>query len=461
MQRRSYPTFGLIGNLGNKNLGDEATAASFIRAVKERFPSAGFIGFTVDAEDTVQRHGIATAPADLHASKGAQAPVRGDPIATDSIPAKRSGAASRFKRYLRSVPMVRRAVQRLQKLSGGMKAAVDELVLLPTYARYMRRVDLVVVAGGGQITDHYFGAWNFPYRLLRWAILARLLKKRFVFLNVGAIPLESALSRLFMRWTLRLAHYSSFRDEFSANIARGLGTEEGPVVPDLAFGLPLAPDVEGSRRRGRRQSVGINVFPHRDPSFDPDSDLASYEAYLKKTATYVTSIMNIGYDVVMFPTQLRADTRVIQDLLALLPVEQNGPSLSCPTVATQDDLVNVLRSVDLVVATRFHAMIFSFMLGKPVVALANQQKMIDAMKAMGQEEYLFDVDDVEPSQVVDKVIELAGNSARVLEEYERRIGSFRKTLARQYEDVLWPMIAEGMPKAASEADPDSPGSVVR
>ena len=437
-----YPTIGLIGNLGNGNLGDEATAASIICAFRERFPRVEFIAFTYDIADTVQRHGIIAEPGIPGVSTTAQAVVGEAAAPSRSQSAGGSGVAARTKHLLRSIPMIRRMAGRARSLLSGTRAVLHELGFLPTCVRNVRRVDLMVVAGGGQISDQFYGPWNFPYKLLKWAVLARLFHRKFIFMNVGASRLTSPLSKIFVRWALRLAHYKSFRDETSERVARQIGLEDsGGVFPDLVFGLPVAPAAGGTNRAGRRHVVGVNVFPHRDPRYAPDGDSGAYQDYLKMTASYVRSIVGEGYDVLVFPTQVRADVWVIDELMEMLSSEQGVSSVSRADVTSIGDLVNALNSVDIVVATRFHALVFCLLLGKPVVALANQDKMIDLMKSMNQDEYLLDVDKVKPTQVSEKLRELVESTAHIQVHYQVQVRNYKKLLDKQYDEILWPRLA--------------------
>src|SRR5206468_2566035 len=110
------------------------------------------------------------------------------------------------------------------------------------------------------------GPWNFPYTLLKWACLARLVGARLAVLSVGAGPIDSRLGRQFIRWTLALCRYQSYRDPRSLSFIRAMKAPgEGVFVPDLVFGLSL-PKVDGYGSQPR-PVVGINPVPYFDMNY--------------------------------------------------------------------------------------------------------------------------------------------------------------------------------------------------
>src|SRR5690606_39210187 len=112
----------------------------------------------------------------------------------------------------------------------------------------LKKVDTLVVSGGGQLDDYWGGPWGHPYALAKWTLLARLMRRRVVVLSVGFGTLESRMSRLLTRIALRWAHYRSYRDEGSRRLMRAAvfrPADADPVLPDLAFSLARAPAKQG------------------------------------------------------------------------------------------------------------------------------------------------------------------------------------------------------------------------
>jgi polysaccharide pyruvyl transferase WcaK-like protein len=76
-------------------------------------------------------------------------------------------------------------------------------------------VDLVVVAGSGQLLDEWDGPWLHPYTTFRWAALARMAGVPVLIPSVGTGPIDGRLSAVFIRSAVRSARYVSVRDDHS------------------------------------------------------------------------------------------------------------------------------------------------------------------------------------------------------------------------------------------------------
>jgi hypothetical protein len=135
---------------------------------------------------------------------------------------------------------------------GASLSCADLLVHLYTKVlrvlRHRREVaarltgfDHVVVSGGGQLDEFWGGAFGHPYTLYRFAGAARRAGARLDILSVGTGTLATRLGRRFVRRALEAASYRSFRDARSRELAGPAGAAAGdPIVPDLAYGLPVA-----------------------------------------------------------------------------------------------------------------------------------------------------------------------------------------------------------------------------
>ena len=154
-------------------------------------------------------------------------------------------ATSRIGRRLETpgfVTRLKRAVRGLLFRIGFRPLvclAQECLHILRSY-RVLRSVDMLVIAGGGQLDEEWGGSWAHPYALMKWAVLARAAGTSVVFLSVGGCRAESRFTKLFLRIALSLACYRSYRDEGSRQLALAITpSADGPVVPDLAFSLPV------------------------------------------------------------------------------------------------------------------------------------------------------------------------------------------------------------------------------
>lgn len=185
--------------------------------------------------------------------------------------------------------------------------------------------------------------------------------------------------------------------------------------------------------------MGINPFPHYYHFYSPQSDRSKYLSYLERLSSFIAWLLENGYPVLLFPTQIRADTLVIQDVMELLAgrgIQASADRLLVPRIETVEELMEQLASLDLVVATRFHGILLPFLLHKPVLGISNHHKMSDLMMAMGQGEYLLDIERFDLESIIQRFQALEASAEAVKARIDERVKVFRKALEYQYLGAL-------------------------
>ena len=221
------------------NLGDAAIQEALIGNFRQYDPQVHLCGITLHPESTAARHRIPCYPLaaisrPYYHAKTEAAVSANNYAATSGIgrSVEKPGFFKRFKRAVRGL---------LFRIGLGplVRLAQEGLHILRSY-RLLRSVDMLVVAGGGQLDEEWGGSWAHPYALMKWAVLARAAGSSVIFLSVGGCRAELRLTRVFLRIALSLACYRSYRDEGSRQLALAITpSADGPVVPDLAFSLPV------------------------------------------------------------------------------------------------------------------------------------------------------------------------------------------------------------------------------
>jgi polysaccharide pyruvyl transferase WcaK-like protein len=430
--------WALVANSGNGNLGDEATLSVVIEALRSRCPDVRLAIFTDHPSDARERHGIEAIP---YRSCGRNTTSKPPPSAVPSGSHGRQPDLSHVKSHTKAT-LLRIPLRVVKKV---LRTGVDlarEITTWPACFRQARTLHAVIFSGGGQLQDDFGGAANYPLQLCKWALLARLVGAKVVFLSVGASRISSPLSRILLRAALRLSHYCSFRDAASRDlVAEHLGiTGKTAITPDLVFGSSRT--VAQGHSRYTPGVVAINAFPHYDNAYWPAEDLARYASYIGRLAEFATRLLGDGYRLILFPTQIRAD-RTPLDHLEHTILERLGPLLSeriqRADVFTVEDVFALLRSVDFVVATRFHALVFSLLAGKPTIAISNQPKMSNLMVDLEQQRWLVDADEFEVDKLHQTFHILVQDRETVARDIKNRVDRCRAAVNEQYEvlvDVL-------------------------
>jgi polysaccharide pyruvyl transferase WcaK-like protein len=443
------PVVGVFGHYGNRNLGDEAIVTATIQQLRRRLDGVEVVCFSLRPNDTASRHGVET----FSVRYLPQAPVPVLPTdnfarqdlpwnataGADATAGERQPPRTTLKQRVKALPIV----GRLATLAAGMLSkavgAAHEIGFICRSAAYLRRFDLLIVAGSNQFLDNFDGTWGFPYALLKWSLLAKLTGTKIAFVSVGAGPLEGRLSRLFIRLALRLSNYVSYRDTASKCLVEsGRPQVDGHVYPDLAFGLSYLARAKTPLAARDKPVVAINPMPVYDRRYWFEHDDIRYHAYLEKLAVLAARLIERGYPIFLFPTMWRDDD-VIRDVLEKV---RSGHGLAADAEhyvkpsQQVSELVDALQSADIVVATRFHAVVLPYHLGVPVLGIGYFRKTSDLMDQMGQSQYHESLDNLDVDRLWDKFLALEANWVDEQETIARKAFEYHRQVDEQWDKVV-------------------------
>lgn len=414
---------GLMGPFGYGNLGDAAIQDAMIQNIRRFFPDAEIYGFSLNPEDTEARHGIKSYPI-------SRMSWREDGNRSMSL-------MERLTAWMRNHP--KRFVRQLER---WVRRGPLEFGMIVDAFKALKGFDLFIISGGGQLDDYWGGGgpWSHPYTLLKWGGLARLRGAKFMFVSVGAGPLDAKLSRLFIRSALSIASYRSYRDEYSRQyVARVVGFQkDDPVYPDLAFSLhtdlPEVSPIEPTPRK----IVGIGPVGYFREGCWPEADAEIYAHYLHKLATFVEGVIHKQYAIVFLPGETYYDQLAMDDLkqvLALRGVDLAAHILDVSILTVTDLLVQIQR-IDFVVVSRFHNLLLSQLLNKPALALSYQAKIDSLMASTEQAQYCFPIQSFDEQVLLKSFADLEAQQEVVRQQVRTHIQQYRDALQQQYERIF-------------------------
>ncbi len=435
----SHPRIGILGHVGNQNLGDEAIIAAVIQNVRRRWPEAEILGFTSVPGDTKERHRIRSFPL----RQPARSYAASDESTGDRDPAQQhvevvQSWRGQVKDLLRKFPSLFNIARRASQAVETAPRIGREFGFLADSRKRIKGLDLLIFAGSHQLNDFVDGPWSFPYTVLKWTLLAREAGAKVVFLSMGAGPIETRLGRFFIRHALKMASYRSYRDVTGKRVVDALKVSDTQaVVPDLAFSLSFPPLAEEREDRSSGPIVGFNPLPLY-AEYWYTSDSTKYEAYITKLATFSDWLVSREYKVRFISTQLLVDPAVINDVTQRMSSAEltQEPSIGVPPIRDLDGLLQVLSDVDVVVATRYHGVLLSLALHKPVLAIAYHKKTRDLMQWLGLEQYVVEGDTFKAEDLRERFTRLEADSPTIRSSLQEKVPSLKKAVHDQYGEIF-------------------------
>jgi polysaccharide pyruvyl transferase WcaK-like protein len=429
---------GIMGLWGIGNLGNSATMEALILNLRRRCPTADISGFSPIPDDLEMTYGIPSYPL-LNPYKHPFQRARRQDI-SDTTPGETPSGETGIRDLIRGIPFLFPFLKWLKKAILLIAAGLGEARFLVESYCHIKEFDLLLVAGGGQLTDYWGGPWVSPYALYRWALLARVAKVKYAFVSVGAGPLDSKLGRFFARRSLSLADYRSFRDKKSRDLAESIGVAGiSHVFPDLAYSLPHVSEPRHSTISEKRLAVGISPITYMKAGVWARTDNSTYQTYISKLAEMVVWLVDRNYKIVFFQSQARMDTVAIQDVRDALANMGHGDlegSTTAPRITTVEELSSAILGMDLVVASRFHSVLISSLLFKPVVALSFDVKVDSLMESLCLSQYVLDIAKFSLEQLSERFSNLEASREAIGFDLTEKVKQFQHALEDQYSMIL-------------------------
>jgi polysaccharide pyruvyl transferase WcaK-like protein len=177
---------------------------------------------------------------------------------------------------------------------------------------------------------------------------------------------------------------------------------------------------------------------YRDPRGWPRPEPRIYAAFVRKLADFCAGLVEGGYRVILVTTQSKTDPAASADILArtrtaLPPAARQWAQAADPEGVP--DLLSILSEADFCVASRFHGVVLSMRLGKPVIALSYEDKTDALMEKAGLAGFNLDIEsfsEVTLRAAFDRLVSdqaaIAGSVAAHARENRRRLESQLRTV---------------------------------
>ena len=402
---KQHKKIWFFGHFGSSNFGNEITFQTALYHLQSRLPEARFACICTDPKILAATRKIASVPI----SRDFGGPWK-----------RRTRLAGFLRKIFIGVP------RELFRWFEGF--------------RILKGADMFIVPGTGLLTDAYgLQQWG-PYSLFKWSLIAKLRGSNILFLSVGVGPFYTALGKFFVKSALSMANFRSYRDEASMNWLKAIGfrTNHDQVYPDLAFSVPETMLLHEPDKKSSRTVVGIGLMGYAGKYSVANPRDEIYTSYLECLAAFVKWLVGREFDVRLLLSEA-ADTACLSDfkflLKTVLSANEMERIIDQPPNSVEEFLPQ-LAATDFVVATRFHNVLLSLLLNKPVIAISFHHKCSSLMSEMGLSEYCHDINRMSVATLIEQFLALEKKRGHVKSLIREKVEQSRRILDAQYDLVI-------------------------
>ncbi|MEJ6782840.1 polysaccharide pyruvyl transferase family protein [Aminobacter sp. Piv2-1] len=349
----------------------------------------------------------------------------------------------------------------------GKSRALDETMFGAEDRRSLdmyREADLVITTGGTYLVENY----NLERRLNQFRIDG-LFGKDPIFFTQSLGPFDKDYNRRELKPVFDRSPLILLRDERSRQHLRGLVDDPGKchVVADSVFALADRKRIEAILSSGEAPAptgrVGISVR-HWNYVSDGAGGMGRYMDSVREIATRL--VREHGKQVTFVstcqgvPEYAHDDSKTARAIFSGLAPEIAEHVTVDPSFHTPEQLMELVKGFDFVVATRMHMMIMSLCVGVPVLPIAYEFKTKELAKRVGVANLLLDIDTITPEEACGKLAALVGG----LDAYRRDTLSAvleEHASAMSAADLLRPLLAEPSANVAGDGLPGLGKSAAR
>jgi polysaccharide pyruvyl transferase WcaK-like protein len=244
-----------------------------------------------------------------------------------------------------------------------------------------------------------------------------------------------------MLGALRLANYRSYRDLVSEAYLRNLGfdTSCDKIFPDLVFSHPRVAEKNYRPPRSTPKVIGIGVMGYYGWKNKPDQGEAIYQNYLNKLKIFIRWLLENDYNIHLLMGETPVDLRPVDELYNFakneLPSEWQDRIVG-NQINNINDLFQEISLTDLVVGTRFHNVVCSLMLGRPIISIGYSSKNNALMTEMGLQDYCHHIENFDLTKLKQDFLLLVEKQSNLIQQIQLKSKEYYQLLDEQYQVVF-------------------------
>jgi polysaccharide pyruvyl transferase WcaK-like protein len=211
------------------------------------------------------------------------------------------------------------------------------------------------------------------------------------------------------------------------------------VFPDSAYALDVSGYNSVAAQRLSGPVVGINPLGFCDPRIWPRKDPLIYSQYLDKLAEFSRWLLSLNYRIRIFSSDASVDVYAMDELKERLRSDLSPAELgdlgARPSERVKDLLADI-SEFDFIVTSKFHGVVFSHLLEKPVVALSYHRKIDDLMRIVGHQEYCLDIESFDVEDLKSAFAAVVTNSQMLKSKFRQATSAYFNALKEQFDTVF-------------------------
>ncbi|KAB0321852.1 polysaccharide pyruvyl transferase family protein [Vibrio diabolicus] len=262
---------------------------------------------------------------------------------------------------------------------------------------YIKDSDFFVVKGGGFL--HTYGKIEDLYYLwfgLYYILLAKRLGKKTILLPNSVGPITGKLNRLFIKYVFNKIDLVYAREDISIDCLKSIGVKKAKFGYDLGYYSQSDEVTEKNKHiidDKDKLNVGITLRPYRFPGSNNPSE--RYENYINSIADFC----NKRQFKFKFIVQVQGPSAHETDLIAINDViERLDESVDYEVIDADRNykqMLSIYSSLDFLIGTRFHSVIFAQISNVPSLAIAyGGNKTRGIMRKIDLEKYVIDIESI-------------------------------------------------------------------
>jgi polysaccharide pyruvyl transferase WcaK-like protein len=236
--------------------------------------------------------------------------------------------------------------------------------------RNICRADYLIIGSGGALSD-----WNPESTITLFFMInlfKKILNKPVIMLGVGAGPINKEASKHSFKKVLKQVDVITVRDNESYELLKKIGLDNVELTNDVVFDLKdyfnkyMASSKKVTNKNNR---IGMVLAPLILNSIEKKN------RYKESIINYIIKCKESGFEVILIPFQYDYDIEFILDIA-------NNANVSVFDKGQENmwSIVEMLNEVDVVIGMRFHSVLVSILLNKPVVPLIYHNKVYSIAK---------------------------------------------------------------------------------